>query len=296
MKILTEAEYEDLINNSPVFSLDKETERSTYEKEKSKLTENIVNYLQHYWKKKQYDDELKIASRTYEVFQTISSCLKSYTPEKGGFLSYFNTAWENTWKSIISTVIKEKSRAGMHIGRKYDKAYLDLKKYLQSKGRIVECTSEKELKDILLTLGYTEKDIPNVFQLIYSKTISFDAPQGEDEDCTLEEIVANNENVEKDLLEVEAIISIAKKVEVMYIDSQERQHRIMEMYYTSLFYENLGDDKLIKDMAFFDATIWKECNEKCRPLNDKEIAERLGISKSDMSNRIKKFEDKLKGK
>lgn len=75
-------EYENLIRNSILFSLDRNTQATAYRREALKL----VEYLYLYSVAINTD---KYTGFGLEITETANRCIKNYTAEVGDFLNYF---------------------------------------------------------------------------------------------------------------------------------------------------------------------------------------------------------------
>ena len=85
--------YEQLINESPIFSLDKEKEKIAFMKERTKMIEHLYNYLLSVNCK-------KYKSYGYEITEVAIQCIKSFDSTKGEFLHYFNYVWKRKYSYI----------------------------------------------------------------------------------------------------------------------------------------------------------------------------------------------------
>ena len=71
--------YEAEIESSALFSLDKEKQPTAYSREVRKLTNLLVEYLYAV-------DENYYMNFSVEIMETISSCIRNFSSEKGHFL------------------------------------------------------------------------------------------------------------------------------------------------------------------------------------------------------------------
>ena len=78
-------EYENLIRNSILFSLDRNTPATTYRREALKLDEYLYLYLVAI-------NADKYTEFGLEITETANRCIKNYTADAGDFLNYFNSA------------------------------------------------------------------------------------------------------------------------------------------------------------------------------------------------------------
>ena len=100
--------YEQLINESPIFSLDKEKEKIAFMKERTKMIEHLYNYLLSVNCK-------KYKSFGYEITEIAIQCIKSFDSTKGEFLHYFNYVWKRKYSYIQLKKYQDNTYGGLHI-------------------------------------------------------------------------------------------------------------------------------------------------------------------------------------
>ena len=95
-------EYEIKIVNSPLFSLDKETQYNDYKKEALKMVEYLYCYLCAINNEKSSD-------LGCEIVDLANRCINSYDISKGIFLHYFSVAWKNEYRKIQQANIEDET-------------------------------------------------------------------------------------------------------------------------------------------------------------------------------------------
>ena len=95
-------EYENLIRNSILFSLDRNTQATTYRREALKLVEYLYLYLVAI-------NADKYTEFGLEITETANRCIKNYTADAGDFLNYFNSAISKEYRKayIFQRMISE---------------------------------------------------------------------------------------------------------------------------------------------------------------------------------------------
>ena len=83
--MFTREEYENLINNSPLFEIDKESSPAFYVTEERKQINLIVDYYSHYI----YPNK-DMSDYDLPLIQTAKVCIEGYNKKNGAFLNYFN--------------------------------------------------------------------------------------------------------------------------------------------------------------------------------------------------------------
>lgn len=81
------ADYEKLITESKLFSLNKVTESVAFRKESYKMVEYLYCYLLA-------QNEKKYEPFGCEITEIAVRCINNYDESKGVFLHYFNAAWK----------------------------------------------------------------------------------------------------------------------------------------------------------------------------------------------------------
>lgn len=292
-----EDKYIELINNSPVFTLDKEKAGAAYETAKNKLVENLFKYLL-------VKNGKKTNNYGVEVVETAKECLNYYAPSKGEFLNYFMVAFGQRKKQANSNEIIEDEYAGAKIPDKVRKNYVRLIKYISENkcGAGIDKLSQEEITQCLKALNLSEEEWYDIRVLMLNKAKSLDMPVKADEHTTLGETVTDNNYVDKDLMQEAAVANLIKVTNETFKKTQKRQHKLLSIYLLSEFCKAFIASKmdkaqikeLLKDTTFFDEEIFEECYCKDGELTQKELAERFGKKTSDICRTIKNFEEKLK--
>ena len=149
-------EYEIKIANSPLFSLNKETQYNEYKKEVLKMVEYLYCYLCAI-------NNEKYSDLGYEIVHLANRCIDSYDISKGVFLHYFNVAWKNEYRTIRRNNKEDAKYRGVHIP---DNKMRNVRKYINlAKSRGVECESKEFVQMLADTTELSEYEVMAIIEL-----------------------------------------------------------------------------------------------------------------------------------
>ena len=279
--------YEKLIDDSRLFSIDKVTERSLYNRESLKIIENLYCYL------------MAINERKYERFgveicEVAKTCIKNYDPSLGRFLNYFMRAWSREYRHLYSDERIESDFGSMAITERQKRIYV---KYKMDCNRLGVDSAVCGLDQMFAEeLNMSDEQIRDLIILDESKTISID-DVFDDGDSESKKQYASDDDFVSLLENRESAEEFLKIIENVYIGLQERQKPLISVMLTSKLTFEISDDKLygiFSRMNYFVLDIYNECSHNGEPLLYKEIAQRFGVKESSISRTWAVFSDKVK--
>ena len=106
--------YEQLILASPLFSLDKESERNAYQREARKMVGYLYSYLLEINENRYIDYGL-------EITETANRCIENFDATSGDFLHYFNAAMAKEYRRASAKRNMQEVRSGLHVSEEDDK-------------------------------------------------------------------------------------------------------------------------------------------------------------------------------
>ena len=118
--------YESLIRNSLLFQIDRDAEASRYKSEALKLTEYLYCYLLAI-------NESKYIEFGAEIMDTANSCIKSFKPDCGDFLNYFNVAMSKAYKKAFAKQKEAEVRKGITVSEDDQRAIQKILKLAEYK-------------------------------------------------------------------------------------------------------------------------------------------------------------------
>ncbi len=281
--------YIDKINNSSVFSLDKETEYAAYRTAANRLIENISNYLLMFYKNDYEDYGL-------EIVETATRCIKNYNNDKGSFLNYFLRALK---LEIGRAKGKEDIKAKMGAFSISDRDYRNLRKYkryLADKNIAPQSVSAENLCVIAETLGVSLKYTEKLKEIdLFAAEDIFD----EKDDSTYEEYIPSVEiSIQLEYENIESCKSKLNCINELFESKQERTKPLLSKLITRDIIEFVmkSNDilRFAESLSFFDMDIYKTFLAKKRLPSNQDIAAYFSKKESSVSRTKKQFESELK--
>lgn len=273
-----------LINNSPIFEIDKKENLQLYKKELDILA---VRIFQLYGKRAQEYGE--------ELYLSILESVKYYNKDKGSFLALFSLNFENK----INKTNRAQKYQGIKISDKiYAKARFIYSK-LKSSGRNIKDFTIDDVNEICGTIlsQRVKETLMEAIMLLYNgdNFVSITTTQNDDEDCISEEFLKDNgvlvgDNVEKN----EAINSFLDQIEVFYNTKiRSDTKKMFCIFITRNLLESDISSKCFESKIYFDKWTYEFfVQTKTLPKNI-DIAKHEGKMEEKVSSLFKKFKEKL---
>ena len=127
--MFTREEYENLINNSPLFEIDKESSPALYKSERYNFLTLLTDYYRFYiYPNKSLD------SYSMTLMETAMECIKYYDKDKGEFLHLFNSSMKRDLHIAKAKEIIEEKRQGIRVSNEDDKLIRRIIALANSKG------------------------------------------------------------------------------------------------------------------------------------------------------------------
>ena len=286
----TREEYENLINNSPLFEIDEASAPMLYQAERYNFLTHLTDYYRFYI----YSNKpLDFYSMTLII--TANECIKYYNRGKGQFLHLFNTAMKRELHIAKAIEIIEEKRQGIKISKEDDKLIRKVIMFAKSKNLDIYDSATQEKISNALNI-----DIAKLKEIIIINDNAVGVPStiiNEDGDeIELFDLQPSKEkNAEEKIVERDSLNDRLKDIEAEYLDAQDRQKKILSMLLTTEIIKSQGLD-LIKTnrFVFFNKDIldYFEINQKLPTA--KIIGELCGVSEQSISRTYKNFKIKLK--
>lgn len=154
----TREEFENLINNSPLFDVDKINNSELYKSEKYKFTELLTQYYQVYI----YPHKL-LEDYSYTLIETATECIKYYDRAKGEFLHLFNKALKRDLGIAKAKEMMEARRQGIRLST-YDEQMIS-KVLAFAKSKNLDIYDSAIQAKIGLALGIRAEELENLIQI-----------------------------------------------------------------------------------------------------------------------------------
>ena len=284
-------EYENLIDTSLLFSLDKEKEHVAYQREALKMVEHLYCYL------------MAVNSRDYEqygveIVDVAKRCIENYDSSSGRFLNYFNAAWKKTHGHLKGKELIREGYQGIHFTEDDERNFRKYMRLAKSMGTDID--SPEFDKRIAEAMGLSLEDINYLKKIVNSKPTSGRGTNEDGEEYDLIEQLDSGEYTDSQIIQIESAKEFLDLIELTYDQLQERQKPIISMLITSKLALMVGDDKTlseyIKTKAYYDESIYEESLNRGEQIQAKEIAVQIGVAEASASRTWKTFKEKIREK
>ncbi len=282
-------EYEKLIDSSPLFSLDKEKERTAYKREALKMVEYLYCYL------------LGVNTSKYEpygveIVDTAKRCIENYNPEAGRFLNYFSSAWKQTYGHLVGKELVRETFKGIHFTEDEERNF---KKYMRLAQNMGINTESPEFDDrVAEAMGISAAEVENLRYMVTFKPTAGSYVNEEGEEYSLIEQMDSGIYTDAGLIQYETAREFLNLLEHTFDQLQERQKPMLAMLITSKIALLIIEDErlleFVKSKSFFDNSIFTESLHRGEQIQAKEIAVRFGVAEASASRTWKSFREKVK--
>ena len=222
--MFTREEYENLINNSPLFEIDKESSPALYKSEERKFIDNLYLYYSNYVYRKDLDGLV--------FMRTAKECIKYYAKEKGEFLHLFNSSMKRDLHIAKAKEIIEEKRQGIRVSNEDDKLIRKIIALANSKGLdIYDLTvQEKISKALNLEFSRLQELLRiNDDAVAVSSTVTND----DGDEVELFDLQSSHEKTAEDKMADEsAFITLVEKINDVFTTVQDRQKKLLSMLLT----------------------------------------------------------------
>ena len=279
-------EYETLIADSPLFSLDKDEEYAAFKRESYKMVEYLYCYL------------LSLNEAAYEPYgceitELAVKCIKNYDRTKGVFLHYFNAAWKQEFSRIRRNQYQDETYRGLHLTEEDRRSVL---KYIKLAGQIESTCSAEELYDKLsAAMGLSTERIRYLAELSTLNVCGDSYINDEGQEQSIWDCFQPDEETVSHLETREGIEEVLEKIEEKYCRLQERQKALISDMMTVKVCTFLENGQISR-FSFINESVVQNWTRSGRLPTQREIAEKYGRSEASISRTMKEFIEKLKEK
>ena len=280
----TKEKYEQLINASPLFSLEKGT--SAYTAEANKMIVYLYEYLMLINREKYEDCSL-------EIVNTAKKCFSAYKKENGNFLNYFNVAMAKEYGRARARAQMEDMRGGIHIQSEDEKNIRKILKYFKSKGIITP--NEEQIENVAVILDLDKEYVIEMLKTnVDAVKVSTHTENEDGEEVDLMDMLSDSKMIDKEIIEKENCESLLSKIEESFLECQDRQKKVISDLTTSWICEIVVQLKInLSEYSFVNQQIVKDYIKTAKIPTQKEIADKFGKEQSDISRIAKNFKTKL---
>lgn len=282
------AEYRQLIEDSPLFGLDREKDYIAYERESKRMIGYLFSYLTTGKKGEEY------MNYGMEIYDTASRCIKNYDTSKGTFLAYFEKAWKLEYGHAKGSEKAEEESHGMKVSRDDWRAVQKFRRLYDQIDR--PCSVAQKIRQVAESMHEMVEYVTRLWELDNTKFISGNSSQGGDEEGpeVFENIAAPEPGIATE--ENEAAEGILAVIERLYQRVQERQKPILSDLVTTyiLKKEYALTSEHAEALSFVNREIWEDFIAG-KPLpTQRDIANKYGREESSVSRTWKSFAKKVR--
>ena len=212
------ADYERLITESKLFSLNKETESVAFRKESYKMVEYLYCYLLA-------QNEKKYEPFGCEITEVAVRCINNYDETKGVFLHYFNAAWKLEYSHLCGNQAVDDRLHGVKITESEKRA---IKKYLRYEASLGKDLSRRELCEaIAKILDQPIEVVAEIAELVEYRMVDNEIMDDDGGRTSLFDQLSDGHLVEENLLTSARVEEILTVVESAFLSLQQRQMPII---------------------------------------------------------------------
>ena len=278
-------EYEIKIADSPLFSLNKETQYNDYKKEAFKMVEYIYCYLCS-------GNNEKYVDLGCEIVEFANRCINSYDISKGVFLHYINAAWKNEYKKIRQASVEDEKYRGLHISET-DKR--NVRKYIRlAQSRGSDCSTQEFINNLSKAMNLPVLDVIEIIKMSGIAVESNTSQNDGGENYDIFDLMESGESAEEKVIQEENIYVILEKIEMAFNGLQERQKKIVSDVITAKICDTIEDIHIATEhFDFINIEIFEEYKKTRRVPTQRDIAEKHKRNEASISRSFKTFMNKL---
>jgi DNA-directed RNA polymerase specialized sigma subunit len=287
----TQKELEKLINESPMFLIDRVKDKELFVTEERRFLADLAEFLSLTRK--------DFRSIGFEIVSTAKACIESYKVENGVFLNYFNSALK---RSLFTQKAKEEiseTRSGLKLDQKTNQIIRRILQYIKING---EEPDES---------GFTDK-IADALNIPLEKVIeaiminrdlfvqSGNAPitnKDGKKDELLNLIADKTSPPDKALLEEVSVLTHIQAIDAAFQKQQERTKPLLSKLLTARLLKALDNiqliEKVIPGISFIDKQLYIHYKKNRTVPTAKEIGESFGVMETSISRSINTFVEKI---
>lgn len=289
----TREELENLINNSPLFNVDKESTPELYKTEKYALFTLLTDYYRSY-----IFPHKPLEEFSYTLIETAAECLKYYDKSKGEFLHLFNKVMKRDLGIAKAKELIDTHRKGIKLST-YDE---------QMVRKVISLANSKNLDihdsavqaKIAIVLGISADRIAELIRINDNAVaVSSMVTNDDGDEVELFDLQSDKADTpENTIIMRDGLKELVIKIDSVFQTVHERQKKLLSLLLTAEIVKSLDYDikatvNLLQGYAFFDLEIicWYEKHGDIPTA--KQIGEICGVSEQSLSRTYKNFKAKL---
>ena len=292
--MFTREEYENLINNSPLFEIDKESSPALYKSERY----NFLTLLTDYYRLYIYPNKT-LDSYSMTLMETAMECIKYYDKNKGEFLHLFNSSMKRDLHIAKAKEIIEEKRQGIRVSNEDDKLIRKIIALANSKGLdIYDMTVQQKISKVLnMELSRLQELLRiNDDAVAVSSTVTND----DGDEVELFDLQSSHEkNAEDKMADESAFITLVERIDDVFTTVQDRQKKFLSMLLTVKIIKACDEDldkakNVLTGKELFNKEVFDYYKKHGELPTAKQIGLLCGVSEQSLSRTYKNFKEKLK--
>ena len=292
--MFTREEYENLINNSPLFEIDKESSPALYKSERY----NFLTLLTDYYRLYIYPNKT-LDSYSMTLMETAMECIKYYDKNKGEFLHLFNSSMKRDLHIAKAKEIIEEKRQGIRVSNEDDKLIRKIIALANSKGLdIYDMTVQQKISKVLnMELSRLQELLRiNDDAVAVSSTVTND----DGDEVELFDLQSSHEKTaEAKLADESAFITLVERIDDVFTTVQDRQKKFLSMLLTVKIIKACDEDldkakNVLTGKELFNKEVFDYYEKHGELPTAKQIGLLCGVSEQSLSRTYKNFKEKLK--
>ena len=278
------ADYERLITESKLFSLNKETESVAFRKESYKMVEYLYCYLLA-------QNEKKYEPFGCEITEVAVRCINNYDETKGVFLHYFNAAWKLEYSHLCGNQAVDDRLHGVKITESEKRA---IKKYLRYEASLGKDLSRRELCEAIAEiLDQPIEVVAEIAELVEYRMVDNEIMDDNGGRTSLFDQLSDGHLVEENLLTSARVEEILTVVESAFLSLQQRQMPIISDMMTIRLASTIAETGVdTSSYSFISEEVLSQYSKNQLP-SQRTIAEKYGKNEASISRTVKEFIKKL---
>ena len=292
--MFTREEYENLINNSPLFEIDKESSPALYKSERY----NFLTLLTDYYRLYIYPNK-SLDSYSMTLMETAMECIKYYDKDKGEFLHLFNSSIKRDLHIAKAKEIIEEKRQGIRVSNEDDKLIRKIIALANSKGLDVYDLDVQQ--KISKALGIEISRLQELLRINDDAVaISSTVTNDDGDEVELFDLQSSHEkNAEEKMADDSAFVSLVERIDGVFNTVQDRQKKLLSMLLTVEIIKACDEDldkakNVLTGKELFNEEVFDYYEKHGELPTAKQIGEILGVSEQSLSRTYKNFKEKVK--
>lgn len=278
------ADYERLITESKLFSLNKEIESVAFRKESYKMVEYLYCYLLA-------QNEKKYEPFGCEITEVAVRCINNYDETKGVFLHYFNAAWKLEYSHLCGNQAVDDRLHGVKITESEKRA---IKKYLRYEASLGKDLSRRELCEAIAEiLDQPIEVVAEIAELVEYRMVDNEIMDDDGGRTSLFDQLSDGHLVEENILTSARVEEILTVIEGAFLSLQQRQMPIISDMMTIRLASTIVETGVdTSSYSFISKEVLSQYSKDQLP-SQRTIAEKYGKNEASISRTVKEFIKKL---